>query len=78
MFLLFKLHEHTGFHHGVIEIFTHLGCYLVYVSHQTNLHHTRTHKSDELVYKLLTTTSEIQNRMKTCLNLLYSLFSSVV
>jgi len=77
MFLLFKLYEITGFHHGVIEIFTHLGCYLVYVSHQTNLDHTRTHKSEELVYKLLTTTSEIQNRMKTCLNLLYNLFSSL-
>jgi hypothetical protein len=78
IFLLFKLYEITGFHLGVIEIFTYLGCYLFYVSHQTNLHHTRTHKSEELVYKLLTTTSEIQNRMKTCLNLLYNLFGSLV
>jgi len=78
MFLLFKLYEITGFHHGVIEIFTHLGCYLVFVSHQTNLHHTRTYKSEELVYKLLTTTPEIQNRMKKSLNLLYNLFSSLV
>jgi len=39
---------------------------------------TRTHKSEVLVYKLLTTKSEIQNRIKTCLNLLYIRFSSLV
>jgi hypothetical protein len=77
MSLLFKLCEISGFHHGV-EIFTHLGCYLAYVSHQTNLHHTRTLKSEEPVYKLLTTISDEQNRMKTCLNFLYNLFSSLV
>ena len=76
MFLLFKLYEITGFHHGVIEIFTNLGGYLVYVSHRTNLHHTTTYKSEVVVYKLLTTTSEIQIEWKLVWT--YSTISSAV
>lgn len=78
MFLLFTLCDISCFDLGVVEIFAHLVSYIAYVSHQTNLYHTRTHNSEDLVLKLLTITSEIQNRMQTCLNLLYNLFSNLV